>query len=153
MPWSHLGLLAQEDTVKKWRHSCATQLAAEQWAAQTAKDHSTGGGNSVRGSKRTLPIWLLTLPASSSSHCPPRRPADGSEARPGAGKESNWWSDNISISEFMFIHVWRIKSSDETHLRCWLLLSSGLLCWTLAFRVWSSDDAREGDRCNNIFYI
>lgn len=96
MPWSHLALLAQEDTTEKWRHSCASQLEAEQWAAHTAKDPSTGGGSSVPGPKRTLPIWLLTLQASGTSHCPPRRPADGSEARPG-GREG---TDGVIIFQY-----------------------------------------------------
>lgn len=111
---------------------------------------------SPRLSKWTLPIWLLTLLASGTSHCPPRQPADGSEARPGAGKETDWWSDNISISEFMFIHGRRIKSSDEAHLRHWLILSSGVLSsaelWHLGCCLQKmQEDAREGDRCNNIF--
>lgn len=40
---------------KKWKDSCATQLAAEQWGAHTAKEPSAGGG-----SEGNLPIWRLT---------------------------------------------------------------------------------------------
>ena len=89
MPGLHFALLAQEDTAIEME--ALVLAAAEQWAAQAqaAKEHYTRGGSSVRGSKWTVPIWLLALPARGTSHCPSRRPADGSEARPGAGEESD----------------------------------------------------------------
>lgn len=87
MPRLHFALLAQEDAAIEME--ALVLAAAEQWAARAAKEHSAGGGSSVPGSAWTVPIWLPALPASGTSLCPPRRPADGSEARPGAGEEGD----------------------------------------------------------------
>lgn len=65
--------------------------------------------NLACGSKWSWPIWPATSLVCEASHCLPRQPADGRETRPGAEKDSHWWSDNIIISVLLFIHDCKLQ--------------------------------------------